>query len=90
MKKPWISALLNLAFFGAGYLYNGERKAFGAALIASWILIRAGEIPIYLSRLVFDQWLILFFGIVILQIGLAVDGFREAKAINAAKAGKLN
>ena len=55
MKNPWIAALLNLALFGAGYMYNGRRKGLGAALILACILIRAGEISIYLTNLVFES-----------------------------------
>ncbi len=83
MKKPWISAILNLFLFGAGYVYNGKRVGLGWGLILSWLLIRCGEIPIYLTGLVTYEWLILFAGIVVLQISLAFDAFKEAKAINA-------
>ena len=82
MKKPWIAALLNLIFFGAGYIYNGKRVGLGAGLLVAWGLMRAGEIPIYLTGLVFDKWLIMFCGIVVLQICLAADAFNEAKSIN--------
>lgn len=82
MKKPWIAALLNLFLFGGGYLYNGKRKTLGLALIMAWILIRWGEIAIYLTNLVFDKWLILFSGLVILMVSLAADAYKEAKAIN--------
>jgi hypothetical protein len=85
MKKPWLAAILNLLFFGGGYIYNGRRTGIGCGLVLAWILIRAGEIPIYLSNLVFDKWLIMFAGIVVLQICFAIDGYKEAKAM-AAKA----
>jgi hypothetical protein len=82
MKKPWIAFILNLLFFGGGYIYNGKRMGLGCALILSWVLMRAGEIPIYLTNLVFLKWLIMFFGIVVLQISLAIDAYKEAKSIN--------
>ena len=85
MKKPWLAAILNLVLFGAGYIYNGKRVMLGTALIVAWILIRVGEIPIYLTNLVFNDWLILFFGIVVLQISFASDGYKEAKEINSQK-----
>jgi hypothetical protein len=84
MKKPWIAAILNLLFFGAGYIYNGKRVWLGVAMIVSWILIRIGEISIYLTDLVFHKWLILFIGIVVMQLSLTVDAYREAKSINSA------
>jgi hypothetical protein len=82
MKNPWIAAILNLAFFGGGYIYNGKRKGLGVALILAWILIRWGEITIYLTNLVFEKWLVLFTGLVVLMFSLAADAYREAKAIN--------
>jgi hypothetical protein len=82
MKSPWIAAILNVLFFGGGYVYNGKRIGFGIALILAWILIRGGEIPIYLTNLVFKEWLILFGGLIILQFSLAVDAYKEARIIN--------
>jgi len=81
-KNPWVAAILNLLFFGGGYIYNGKRVGMGAALLVSWGLMRAGEIPIYLTGLVFDKWILMFCGIVILQFCLAIDAFKEAKSIN--------
>ena len=83
MKNPWIAAILNLFLFGGGYLYNGKRKGLGMALIVAWILIRWGEISIYLTGLVTEKWLILFTGLVVLMFSLAVDAYNEAKIINA-------
>jgi len=83
MKKPWIAFVLNLLLFGAGYIYNGRRVGLGIALILSWILIRYGEITIYLTNLVTDKWLVLFVGLVVMMFSLAFDAFREAKRINA-------
>jgi hypothetical protein len=82
MKKPWIAALLNLFLFGGGYVYNGKRKMLGLALIMAWILIRYGEITIYLTNLVFEKWLVLFTGLVVLMFSLAADAYKEAIAIN--------
>ena len=82
MKKPWTAAILNLFFFGGGYLYNGKRKMLGFALIMAWILIRYGEITIYDTNLVFGKWLVLFSGLVVLMFSLAADAYKEAKAIN--------
>jgi len=82
MKNPWIAALLNLFLFGGGYLYNGKRKMLGLALIMAWVLIRYGEITIYLTNLVFEKWLVLFSGLVIVMFSLAADAYKEAKAIN--------
>jgi len=52
------------------------------ALILAWLLIRYGEITIYLTNLVFDKWIILFVGLVVVMFSLAYDAYREAKQIN--------
>jgi len=83
MKNPWIAAILNLFLFGGGYLYNGKRKGLGIALILAWVVIRYGEISIFLTKLVFCPWLALFSGLVILMFALATDAYNEAKEINA-------
>jgi hypothetical protein len=82
MKNPWIAAILNFLLFGAGYVYNGKRRGLGFALILGWLLIRIGEIKIYLTGLVTDKWLIMFVGLVVLQFSFASDAFREAKPGN--------
>jgi hypothetical protein len=82
MKNPWIAAILNLFLFGGGYLYNGKRKALGVSLIFAWVVIRYGEISIFLTNLVFDKWIVLFLGLVVLMFSLAADAYSEAKQIN--------
>ncbi len=85
MKNPWLAFLLNLFLFGGGYIYNGKRKMLGFALVIAWILIRYGEIKIFLTNLVFNNWLFLFIGLVILMFSLAADAYGEAKRINEGK-----
>ncbi|HTB32025.1 MAG TPA: hypothetical protein VK808_08375 [Bacteroidia bacterium] len=82
MKNPWLAFVLNLLLFGGGYIYNGQRKMLGFALVIAWILIRYGEITIFLTNLVFKDWLMLFAGLVVLMFSLAADGYSEAKSIN--------
>ena len=38
-KKPWIAALLNFLFYGAGYIYADKRKTLGWGLIAVFIIM---------------------------------------------------
>ena len=78
-KKPWLAALLNFLFYGAGYVYLGKKKGFGIGLIIAWILVRIGEIAIYLTGLVFEKWLVLFFGLFVFMLTFAYDGYQEAK-----------
>ena len=82
-KNPWIAAILNLIFFGGGYIYNGKRVGLGIAMVIGLLLVRYGEITIYLTNLVFEKWIVLFSGLVFIQISLAVDAYRESKIINA-------
>lgn len=82
MKNPWIAAILNFFLFGGGYVYNGKRRALGFSLLLGWPLLRFGEINIYLTGLVTNYWIVMFCGLIFIQIGLAVDGFREAKSVN--------
>ena len=88
-KNPWVAAVLNLFLFGGGYIYNGKRVGLGWALVLAVVLIRFGEIAIFLTYLVTDKWLFLMAGLVVLQLSLASDAYKEAKSINmtAKKAG---
>ncbi len=38
-KNPWIAALLNFIFYGAGYIYAGKKKALGWGLLAVFIIM---------------------------------------------------
>lgn len=80
-KNPWIAAILNFLFFGAGYVYNGKRQGHGLALIVAWIVIRYADIQFFLSGTVLNHWFFLMGGLAILQFTFAADGYREAKSI---------
>jgi len=83
-KNPVVAALLNFFFYGAGYVYLGKKKGFGMALILGWILVRIGEIAIYLTGLVTQRWLVLFAGLMVFMFTFAYDGYREAKEMQEA------
>ena len=38
-KNAWIAALLNLIFYGAGYIYVGKKKALGWGLLVVFIIM---------------------------------------------------
>jgi hypothetical protein len=38
-KNPWIAGLLNFIFMGAGYLYAGKRRVFGAGLVFTFLVV---------------------------------------------------
>ena len=80
-KNPVIAALLNFLLFGGGYLYNGRRINLGILLTLGVVLIRYGEIMIFLSGENRTNWYFLMAGLFCLQVGLASDAYREAKSI---------
>jgi uncharacterized membrane protein len=81
MKRPWLAALLNFFFMGPGTLYNGRRKLFGAALTVGAIALTYVEFG--LQDLNQTLWAIMFGAIFLMNTFFAIDGWREAKAINA-------
>jgi hypothetical protein len=78
-KNPWVAAILNFLFYGAGYVYIGEHKSFGIALIFAWIVLRYADIQLYLNGTVMNHWYILMAGLAILQFTFAIDGYKQAK-----------
>ena len=83
-KSPWLAAILNFLFFGAGYLYNGKRKGHGVALIVAWVVLRYADINFFLSGTVLPYWFVLMAGLAILQFTFAISAYREAKELSAA------
>lgn len=80
MKNPVVAAILNFFLFGAGTLYIGKRMLPGLLITVGGNIAQAIEIKLSPP---FDNahvWPILFSGMVLLKIGLAVDGYQEAKA----------
>ena len=81
-KSPVGAAVLNFFTFGGGTLYVGKRTVPAVLLIVGGSLAQGVEI--YLSPLVTNAiptvWPFLIMGLVILKIGLAIDGYNEAKA----------
>ena len=84
-KSPFLSAVLQFFLFGGGWLYNGRRMAAGAVATVGGCLAQGAEI--YVSPPVTNQipavWPFLITGFVVLKVGLALDAYREAQAINA-------
>lgn len=80
-KKTWLAGILNFFFMGAGYLYNGQRVAVGAALTLASVgltYVEFGIQPIDLTL-----YGIMFGSVFLANTFLAIDAVREAKAINA-------
>ena len=88
MKKPWLAALLNFFFMGPGYIYNGKRALLGVGwTIAALMLTAVEQAPIYAGGINLQAASPMAFGLMFVAVLLAntcfaVDGYREAKAIN--------
>ena len=92
MKKSWLSAILNFFFMGLGYIYNGKRMLLGLLLTLAAIGLTYLENfhtfsgGTNLQGLDSTAFIILFACVFILNTGLAIDAYQEAKSINAQKA----
>ena len=82
MKRPWIAAVLNFFFMGLGTLYNGRRKALGAALTIGAIALTYVELNLQTAAP--GLYPIMFGAVFLMNCFFAYDGYTEAQAINAA------
>jgi hypothetical protein len=83
-KRAWLAGLLNFLLPGLGYLYNGRRIFFGILLLLAVILDLTkafGNDPIFISTQCIGTRTSLIASL-ILALAFALDGLREAKAIN--------
>lgn len=91
MKKPIVAAALNFFFMGLGYIYNGKRALLGVGWTVTAILLTVVEqTPVFADGKNLQQTSPLAFGLMFIAVFLgntmfAVDGFREAKALNEAR-----
>lgn len=80
-KKPWLAAILNFFFLGAGYLYNGKRKIFGSILLAASLVMfidlaaNKNATPNAVGSLG-------LFGALLTAIAFSYDAYTEARSIN--------
>jgi hypothetical protein len=83
-KKPIVAAVLNLLLFGAGTLYVGRRMTAGWMITIGGTIAQIAEITIspVVNPAVPAGWPFLLGGLVVLKIGLAVDGWNEATQVN--------
>ena len=89
MKKPIVAALLNFFFMGPGYIYNGKRALLGVGFTVTAILLTIVEQgPVFDGRGLKDvsplAFGLMFIAVLLGNTMFAIDGFREAKEINAA------
>lgn len=80
MKNPWVAAILNFFLFGVGTLYVGRRAKSSAILLTlGGTAVQVLEIKMSPP---FDNWSLwpwLFVGLVLVKLGLAIDGYQSAK-----------
>ena len=90
MKKPIVAALLNFFFMGPGYIYNGKRALLGLGFTVTAVLLTIVEQgPVFAGGQGLKDVSPVAFGLMFVAVFLgntmfAIDGFREAKAINEA------
>ncbi|MBE2250412.1 MAG: hypothetical protein IAE78_12790 [Myxococcus sp.] len=83
MKHPWLAALLNFFFMGPGTLYVGQRKLLGAVLTLGALSLTYVELS--LQKEAPALYPIMFGTVLVMNTFFAIDGWREAKAVNAGK-----
>jgi len=77
-KNPWVVAVLNFLFYGAGYLYAGKKKALGWGLIAVFIVM---SIEFFLGNIshINDPINTHSISMTLLAFVLAYDGYKMVK-----------
>lgn len=89
-KIPWLAAVLNFVIPGAGYVYVGNRVKFGVLLLAGMALMVLGPSPEYVETvdvspesLASDPgFLVMAVASLLMALGFAYDGYRDAKHHN--------
>lgn len=83
-KNPIVAALLNFFFFGAGTLYVGRRMLPALAMMLGGTAVQLVEIKLSppLDNAVPTVWPFFFAGLFLLKVGLAIDGYREARQVS--------
>lgn len=82
MKNPIVAAVLNFFFMGPGTLYVGKRKALGAVLTLGALALTYVEFGV--KEQAPALYPIMFGTVFLMNVFFAIDGFQEAKAVNAA------
>ena len=85
-KNAWVAAILNFFLMGAGTMYVGKRPLVGFLILLGGAGARFVEMK---TSPTFDHsipalWPYLVGGLGVLQVALAIDGWREAKAVSGA------
>ena len=81
LKNPTAIAILNFFFIGLGTLLHGKRPSYGLLLFVGGSFLRYEELriaPAFAGSLSI-HWVLAFIGMVLLGLGTAIDGYREAQ-----------
>lgn len=81
MKNPWIAAVLNFFFMGAGTLYLGRRRALGIALTLGALALTYVELNLQTAAP--GLFPIMFAAVFLMNTLFAIDGYQEALALRA-------
>jgi hypothetical protein len=84
MQYPWIAAVLNFFLMGAGPLYNGRRRALGAALSLGAIALTYVELNLQTAAP--SLFPVMFATVFLMNTFFAVDGYQEARALSTGTA----
>lgn len=82
-KSPWVAAVLNLLIWGAGYIYNGVRTAYGVGLIVVEILEHAPLFYLGLEATVSFPIMLYPISHLLISVLLAYDGYKDTEKINS-------
>jgi len=82
-KNPWVAAILNFMLFGGGTIYNGQRFLVGLLLTVGGTAAQVVEITVSpaVRNSIPSLWPFLIGGLVLVKVGMAIDGYREARAL---------
>lgn len=83
MKNPWVAAILNFFFMGAGYIYNGKRALIGVMFTLGAIGLTYVEFGI--QEPLPNLYFIMFGCVLLVNTAFAIDGYNEAKEISGNK-----
>jgi len=85
MKKKiaWLSALLNFFTLGVGTIYNGKRVFVGVCMFIGAGLATYVEFSIKTAAP--ELYNFMFAGFFLLGVGMAIDGYQEAKKQNSSQ-----
>ncbi len=79
-KSPWLAAILNFFFMGAGYIYNMKRAGLGLGFTAGAIALTYVELQLQDLNPMLHK--IMFAAVMVINLCFAIDGYKEAKSIS--------